>query len=259
MKKDRGYQLNFSEMLHKQMYNKEHREKKAKTIIAVLNDFYQTDLNNLSVIDIGSSTGIIANYCADYFGSVTGIDIDENAIKFAGENFKKNNLYFFQHDSMAIDFSDDKFDVVICAQVYEHVPDAKKLMSEIHRILKPGGICYFAAGNRLNIREAHYNLPFLSVIPRPLAHIYIKAAGKANFYYEKHFSYWGLQKLVSDFKVIDYTKKITNNPDQFHTRYMLPKNTKKTRIAELVVNHFYWLFPTYIWLLQKPPDGIKSK
>ena len=34
MKKSRGYQLNFSEMFHKQMYNKEHR-KKAKTIIAV--------------------------------------------------------------------------------------------------------------------------------------------------------------------------------------------------------------------------------
>ena len=258
MIKNRGYQYNFSEILHKQMYNKAYRRKKAKTIIAVLCDFYHTPLKDLSVIDIGSSTGIIANYCADYFGSVTGIDIDENAIKFAGKNFRKNNLQFFQQDSMSIDFTDGKFDVVICAQVYEHVPDAKKLMSEIHKILKPGGICYFAAGNRLNVQEAHYNLPFLSVIPRPFAHLYIKTAGKADFYYEKHFSYWGLRNLVSSFKLIDYTIKITNNPDQFHTRYMLPKNMHKTRIAKLVVNHLYWLFPTYIWLLQKPLGDINK-
>ena len=83
------------------------------------------------------------------------------------------------------------------------------MMNEIHRVLKMGGVCYFAAGNRLMYNEPHHNLPLLSVLPRPLAHIYIRMAGKANFYYEKHLSYWGLKQLVQQFKRVDYTVAVT--------------------------------------------------
>jgi len=94
-------------------------------------------------------------------------------------------------------------------------------------------------------------LPFLSVIPRPLAHIYIRAAGKADFYYEKHLSYWGLKNLVHAFKIVDYTKKIISNPDLFHADYMIQKGSKKAKLAKLIVNHAYFLSPTFIWLLYK--------
>jgi len=40
---------------------------------------------------------------------------------------------------MNIDISDDSVDLVICHRVIEHVPDDKKAMKEIYRILKPGG------------------------------------------------------------------------------------------------------------------------
>lgn len=42
-------------------------------------------------------------------------------------------------DVQAIPFSDETFDVVICNHVLEHVDDDTKAMSEIYRILKPGG------------------------------------------------------------------------------------------------------------------------
>jgi len=179
MKTNRAYQYNFSEMLHLQMHNVKGRERKAKTMIAVLRDFFKSDLKTFSVLDVGSSTGIIANFCSNYFGKVIGIDIDEAAIEYANRTHKKDNLEFIKNDSMAMKFQESEFDVAICAQVYEHVPDAKKLIQEIHRVLKPGDICCFAAGNRLNINEAHYNLPFLSVMPRPLAHIY-QGCGKSR-------------------------------------------------------------------------------
>ena len=40
------------------------------------------------------STGILDNYLADYFAKVVGSDIDEPAISFANNNFKKDNLEF---------------------------------------------------------------------------------------------------------------------------------------------------------------------
>jgi SAM-dependent methyltransferase len=219
--------------------------------VSVLQDYFDTDLKSFTLLDVGSSTGLIANYLARYFGEVVGIDIDGPAVEFAKATHKKDNLVFIQADSLKIEMPENYFDAVICAHVYEHVPDAAMLMGEIYRILKPGGICYFAAGNRLNTIEPHYHLPFLSVIPRPLAHIYIRRAGKGKFYYEKHLSYWGLRCLVRKFELIDYTRMLIENPQRFSADYLLEPDAIKTKLARWVVKYAYWLVPGYIWLLKK--------
>lgn len=77
-------------------------------------------------------------------------------------------------NGMGLDFPDHHCDVVICSQVYEHLPDATRLMDEIYRVLTPHGICYFAAINRVKLMDFHYNLPFLSIIPRSLAYLYLR-------------------------------------------------------------------------------------
>ena len=53
-------------------------------------------------------------------------------------------------DSQHLPFGEASFDVVNCTHIYEHVPDAARLMDEIFRVLRPGGICFFSAGNRLS-------------------------------------------------------------------------------------------------------------
>ena len=69
------------------------------------------------------------------------------------------------------------------------------MMEEIRRVLTPGGVCYFAAGNRLTLMEPHYHLPLLSILPKTIGHIYVRLAGKANSYYETHLIIWGLRRL----------------------------------------------------------------
>jgi len=223
-------------------------------MVAILEDYFNGPLSKLRVLDVGASTGIIDRYLSHHFGSVTGIDIDVTAINIAYERCRKDNLYFHYGDAMNLAVSSQTFDIVICSQVYEHVPDAKRMIEEIYRVLRPGGICYFAASNRLMWNETHYNLPLLSVIPRRIAHWYVRAAGKADFYHELHFSYWGLKNLVRIFELVDYTRKAVENPDQFGTAYMLPPGKLKTRLALLVVRSLYWAMPGYIWLLKKPGE-----
>jgi ubiquinone/menaquinone biosynthesis C-methylase UbiE len=247
----REYQYDFSTR-GDAMHDVRGRERKAQTMVAVLTDYFGGALNTLNLLNVGGSTGIIDDLLADHFGSVVGIDIDAKAIEHAKRSFSRHNLSFRLGDAMAMEFPDASFDVLICSQVYEHVPDAKVMMEEIFRVLKPGGICYFAANNRLMWNEPHYGLPLLSVIPRPLAHIYIRMAGKADRYHELHLSYRGLRALVANFEVVDYTRKIVESPERYGVDYLLKPGSRKLRVARLVAAHLYWLMPGYIWLLRKP-------
>ena len=234
------------------MYDRQAREKKARTILAVLQDFLGSNTNSMNLLDIGASTGIIDSFLADFFGSVIGLDIDTEAIEFAKNSFSKNNLEFRVADAMDLDFQDNAFDIVVCTHIYEHVPNPDTLMQEIYRVLKPGGICYFAAGNRMSLMEPHYRLPFLSIIPRSLAHIYMRLTGKGKYYHEKHLMLSGLRKLVRSFTLHDYTTKIIDDPLRFKAEYMLKPNSTKHTLAKFIAHFAYWLCPTYIWILGKP-------
>jgi 2-polyprenyl-3-methyl-5-hydroxy-6-metoxy-1,4-benzoquinol methylase len=246
----RKYQYNFS-MTEAGQYDSIGRLRKAQTMISVLSDYSKDNLRNLTLLDIGGSGGIIDDYLADFFLSVTSIDIDINAIEKAKNKFYKKNLTFEVGDALNLNFSKETFDVVICSQVYEHVPSSQKMMDEIHRVLKKGGICYFAASNRLMLNEPHYNLPLLSVLPRVFAHKYIKIAKKSDYYHELHYTYWGLKKLVKKFNIHDYTRYIISDPEKFKTEYMLMPGTQKYKLAQLISKYLYVIIPGYIWILEK--------
>ncbi len=246
----RGYQYDFS-INSPYVYDVENRERKAHTMAAVLADYLPEPLTHYDLLNVGGSAGIIDNYLADHFHRVVSIDIDEPAVKHAQENYNRHNLSFQLADAMNLPFEDGSFDIVVCSHVYEHVPDADKMFREIYRALKQGGICYFSAGNRLMWNEPHYNLPLLSILPRPLAHIYIRLAGKGSHYHEKHLSYWGLRTLAKDFSCTDYTAKLVTESEKYHTSYMIPPGSLKAKIAAAILKHAYWACPGYIWVLEK--------
>jgi SAM-dependent methyltransferase len=43
-------------------------------------------------------------------------------------------------DVTELQFSDESFDLVVCNHVLEHVPDDRRAMRELHRVLRPGGV-----------------------------------------------------------------------------------------------------------------------
>src|SRR5712664_2515761 len=199
----------------------------------------------------------MASYYAEASGHVTGIDIHEQAIAHARRSFPRANLTFEARDGLATGFPEKSFDVITCAHVYEHVPESTRLLAEVHRLLKPGGVCYFAATNRLNLIETHYGrLPFLSLLPRPLANLYLRLLRRSDRYYEKPRTIWGLRRLARNFEVIDYTRRIIAEPERFKATDQIRPHTLAQRAALLAVDWTYWLFPTYVWLLRKPvPDS----
>ena len=126
------------------------------------------------------------------------------------------------------------------------------LMDEIYRLLKPGGICYFAAGNRFQIIEPHYRLPFLSYLPKKLSNIYIRLFTNEKYYYENHKSLRNLKKLVKKFQTIDYSLEVLKYPSKYSANEMLKEKSIKYYVVNIIANICYFLIPTYIWILKKP-------
>lgn len=232
------------------VYNAAGRKKKATKTLAILEDCLG-NLEDRTILDIGCAAGLSSRWYARAVESVVGMDIDLPAVSFAKESNSDDNLSFVVMDSQRLGYPESCFDIVICNHIYEHVPDPHILMSEIHRVLKPDGVCFFSAGNRLSLIEPHYHLPLLSVVPKPMAHLYLRLIGRGSHYYETHLTYWGLRKLVSPFELIDYTLRVVRHPEKFNADDVILPGSFQQQVYLGLLKIVYWACPTYIWLLRK--------
>lgn len=246
------YQLEYASS-RIQMYDKKTREVKGWRIIKLLEIYYGKErLKELSLLDVGSSTGIIDNILAKKIGKVVGIDIDNSAIKFANKTYKRKNLIFKVDDALKLSFKDNSFDVIVCTHVYEHVTNPKKLFSEIYRVLKPEGVCYLAAVNKWWPLEPHHNLLLLSYLPKKLGNLYVKIFNKAPSYFETLYSYNKLSRLSVKFRKHEYTDKIFRDLKKYGYEGKYISNPLIKLFCFILSPLMRYTSPTFFWLLEKP-------
>lgn len=233
------------------VFNRVSRLPKARKIIAVLRSVCG-DLSQLECLDLGCSTGIITVYCGRYFKKVVGVDVDQKAIRAAQRMNRCKNVRFISSKENRLPFHGGSYDVVVCNQVYEHVENAKKLMNEIYRLLKPGGVCFLGARNKWGIPfDGHYTFPFLAWLPKRLADWCVRLVYHKDTYDIKLCSLWCLNSLVGMFKKTDYTLKIIANPKKFAANDVLPGGRSLNKLLLIVAGVVYPFLPNYIWILKK--------
>lgn len=94
---------------------------------------------NFKVLDIASGDGFGSKILADNAYLVVGVDIDENIIAQAQNNYSLKNTLYLQSDAINLLFPDNTFDAIVSMETIEHV-NAKKFLFEITRVLKPKGL-----------------------------------------------------------------------------------------------------------------------
>jgi ubiquinone/menaquinone biosynthesis C-methylase UbiE len=109
---------------------------------------FVTGNTNHIVLDIGCGSGHGSNTLAKKFKEVHGVDISPEAIAYAEQYWKLPNIHFKIGDSLAIPFPENTFDVVVAFEVFEHLTDWRKFLSEIKRVLKPDGLVYLSTPNK---------------------------------------------------------------------------------------------------------------
>ncbi len=248
MYENKSYIEHFQKLGRKlKILDKKNREIKANKILAVIKDYSDKnnkDLKKFKCLDIGCSSGLITSFISKNFKETYGIDTDFNAIRLA-KKLSNKKLKFIKASALNIPFKNNSFDLVICNHIYEHVPDSQKMFNEIYRILKKDGFCYLSAGNKYNIIEGHYKLPFLSWLPKPLANLYLRITNKGKIYEENHFSCFKIKRMLKKFKIDDYTLRIIKNPKKYYLTDF------KTKFPKFIFKIFYPLIPTYIFIISK--------
>lgn len=91
-----------------------------------------------SVLEIGTGLGIFSEMLHPRVSSYRGIEYDVEACKSAQARIGIEGL-ITQGDVQAIEFSDNSFDEVVCLEVLEHLPDYRRALDEIARVLSKGG------------------------------------------------------------------------------------------------------------------------
>ena len=114
------------------------------------------------VLDYGCGAGRLVAA-----GRARGVDIDGTDVFYGGsttrEEAEGTGLFgsvIREMESGQIPFDDGTFDLVVNNQVMEHVEDLDATLSEIHRVLKPGGTVLSVFPSKDVWREGHIGIPF---------------------------------------------------------------------------------------------------
>lgn len=246
MAEPRGYQHGFYE-LSPAVRDAESRARRAAKIRMLFERYVTWPLAEAVCLDIGCSSGLISASLAPLFRTMIGVEYDALALG-ATTREGRAAVRFIRGDAMALPLASASVDVVLCAQVYEHVPDDTRLAEEVHRVLKPGGVVFFSGPNWLYPIELHYNLPFIHWLPAPLAGATLRFLHRGDHYYERSRSMWGLRSLWKRFELQDVTLDVLDSQLGASTH---PAARLGRRLPSWVWRGTLPLFPNFNWLLWK--------
>jgi 2-polyprenyl-6-hydroxyphenyl methylase/3-demethylubiquinone-9 3-methyltransferase len=101
-------------------------------------------------LDVGCGGGFLAEEFARIGCQVTGVDLSEATLQVARAHAAQGGLQirYLRASGDDLPFPDASFDLIICCDVLEHVPDVERVVREGARVLRPGGIYLFDTINR---------------------------------------------------------------------------------------------------------------
>lgn len=148
-----GYQGEYSDHVHDyHELGSDHYSELAELLLESL------DLRDMEVLDVGCGTGILSFAALEKGAArVASGDLSDLMLDMCRRNandigYDQNKIEFQQCDAEDLPFKDSSFDTILSGMVLGMVPDQAKAVSEMARVLRPGGTVAFSAhGPKNNI------------------------------------------------------------------------------------------------------------
>jgi 2-polyprenyl-3-methyl-5-hydroxy-6-metoxy-1,4-benzoquinol methylase len=111
---------------------------------------------DVAILEVGAGGGFLLRDLVELgFSDLTGTDITETAVQQL--NFRVPEAAVVMADAAALPFKPATFHTVVSSDVIEHLPDVERHLSEVARVLRPGGLYFIKTPNRV-AANAYYRL-----------------------------------------------------------------------------------------------------
>jgi SAM-dependent methyltransferase len=166
-------------------------------------------------LDVGAGLGAQSHALACRFREVFALEAMPEQIDFMQQRFAQDgirNVKILRTSPWDIPFPPESFELVVLNGVLQWLAtgregDPRELqvsaMKRAFQLLAPGGYVYIGIENRIPWRyfmgaaDPHCGLPYVTVLPRPLANWYVKKRGQAEGYRNYIYSIRGYRKILA--------------------------------------------------------------
>jgi 2-polyprenyl-6-hydroxyphenyl methylase/3-demethylubiquinone-9 3-methyltransferase len=100
------------------------------------------------ILDIGCGAGLLANKLALAGHEVVGVDLSAPSLAVARAKDKTKSVEYLQADVTQMPFPEGSLEVICAMDFLEHIEDFGRVIEEVGRLLRPGGLFFFHTFNR---------------------------------------------------------------------------------------------------------------
>ncbi len=239
IERQRAKYLNI-DVLERIKWDKGYREK-----LCLIEEFLNNNKTSGYILDIGSNTSGEAEVLFSRGHNMVATDINEIALSYSkirSKKFRNSEMDYFAVDVHDLPFSDCTFDNIVAFEVLHHFDQVKTAMSELIRVLKPGG--------RLFTIEPYAYNPY-----RRIAELRFYILGSI----ERSFSKRGLSNIFIEagFKIVNSKQTV-----------LPPSVWKKKNVSKLraLLKEYYYktsvkfphIFGNLLYIVEKP-KSVKNE
>ena len=204
-----------------------------------------------NVLEIGCGAGLVSSNISESGANLFAIDLTSKAIEITRRRFDLFNLSgnIQQMDAEDLTFDSNSMDYVVSWGVIHHSGDMESILSEIHRVLRPGGKAFIMVYNRNSIRYQVYCRVWLGVFKMKLFHMpFDKIVGSiTDGHIARHLVISEFKDLAKSFDSVSYSfsdEKITI------MKYLFGLGAPFKQLHHLTRPFETWLASRWGWYLQ---------
>lgn len=139
-------------------------------------------LQHQIILDLGAGMGGFAVAAALGGATVAACELNRGYCTIIKLRAERNGVRVPVYNAVgeALPFADASFDTIVSWDVIEHVRSPEEMLSELSRVLVPGGTALVTVINRWAWKDPHYHIRGLNWLPRPWAERMIHRRGRSK-------------------------------------------------------------------------------